>query len=114
MWPWTSRTRLAKYPMTIGTVNVDLEKIKESVAFLINGTLPYEFRTTTIDEYHNAKDFEAIGQWLEGAKKYYLQRYIDSENCISHGLHMLPKEKALEAKAILSKYIDFVDLRGYD
>jgi len=103
-----------KYHMTAGTLNFDIERIKESASFLINGTLTYEFRTTLIEEYHNEKDFEEIGSWLEGAKKYYLQRYIDSENCISHGLTMVSKEKALVLKAILSKNIGLVDLRGYD
>lgn len=103
-----------KYPMTVGTTQVKMDDIKESASFLIAGSLPYEFRTTSIDEYHSMKDFEEIGFWLEGAKRYFIQRYIDSENCISHGLHMLPKEKALQAKAILSKYIESVDLRGYD
>jgi len=104
----------AKYPMTVGTTAVKMNDIKESVAFLIGGSTPYEFRTTAIEEYHTLEDFEAIGKWLAGAKRYYIQRYIDSENCISHGLSMVPKEKALEAKAILSKYVEAVDLRGYD
>jgi pyruvate formate lyase activating enzyme len=103
-----------KYAMTIGTTNFKMDDIKESAAFLINGRIGYEFRTTTIEEYHNAHDFEEIGKWLHGAKRYYVQRYIDSENCISHGLHMVQKEKALEFKAILEKDIASVNLRGYD
>jgi pyruvate formate lyase activating enzyme len=103
-----------KYAMTIGTTAFKMEDIEESVRFLIDGRIPYEFRTTSILEYHNQKDFEEIGKWLAGAKKYYIQRYIDSENCISHGLHMIPKEQALIYKDILSKTIDHVDLRGYD
>jgi pyruvate formate lyase activating enzyme len=103
-----------KYAITIGTTTFSMAKIKESASFLIKGKIPYEFRTTIIEEYHNEKDFEEIGVWLEGAKRYYLQRYIDSENCISHGLHMVSKEKALIFKAILSKSIEKVSLRGYD
>lgn len=103
-----------KYAMTVGTTTFKIEDIEESAAYLIHGSIPYEFRTTSILEYHNERDFEKIGSWLEGAQKYFIQRYIDSENCISHGLHMIPKEKALMYKAILSRYIAFVDLRGYD
>lgn len=103
-----------KYFLTIGTNKIDFSSIQESVSFLINGTLEYEFRTTTIKEYHNARDFEEIAHWLEGAKRYYIQRYIDSENCIAHGLHMVEKEKALVFKAILEKSISHVALRGYD
>ena len=103
-----------KYAMTAGTINIDFNKIRESTDFLIHGQIPYEFRTTIIDEYHNEKDFEEIGSWLEGASRYYLQRYIDNENCIKHGLHMVSKEKALVWKAILEKYIGYVALRCYD
>jgi pyruvate formate lyase activating enzyme len=108
------KNSLVKYPMTIGTTAVNLDDVKESVDFLIHGQVGYEFRTTAIEEYHSMKDFEAIGAWLEGAKRYYIQRYIDSDNCISHGLHMLSKEKALEAKAIMEKYVVLASLRGYD
>ena len=74
-----------KYALTVGTTNFKMEDIEESANFLIRGRIPYEFRTTSILEYHNQHDFEEIGLWLEGAQKYYLQRYIDSENCIAHG-----------------------------
>lgn len=102
-----------KYSLTAG-VPAPMGKIRETADFLIHGKIPYEFRTTVIDEYHNEKDFEEIGAWLEGAERYYLQRYIDNENCIKHGLHMASKEKALVYKAILSKYIKDVALRSYD
>ena len=103
-----------KYAMTIGTTAFKMEDIEESAHFLIHGRIPYEFRATSILEYHNQNDFEEIGQWLQGANKFYLQRYIDSENCIAHGLHMIPKEQALVYKAILEKYIAHVELRGYE
>jgi pyruvate formate lyase activating enzyme len=104
----------AKYAITIGTTNFSFDDIKESVDFLIHGRVSYEFRTTLIEEYHTSKDIEEIGRWLEGAQKYFLQRYIDSENCISHGLHMVSKEKTLIYKSLASRYISHVDLRGYD
>ncbi|MCI1245440.1 MAG: anaerobic ribonucleoside-triphosphate reductase activating protein [Bacilli bacterium] len=103
-----------KYAMTVGSLEADMKAIGESIAFLIHGSLPYEFRTTAIEEYHTMKDFEEIGAWLEGADRYFIQRYVDSENCISHGLHMIPKEKALEAKAIVGKHVKAAFLRGYD
>lgn len=103
-----------KYGNTIGIRKINLKTIEESVQFLLENYVPFEFRTTIIDEYHAKEDFIKIGEWIKGAKHYYLQRYIDSENCISHGLHMVSKEKALEYKALLENYIDHVSLRGYD
>lgn len=103
-----------KYALTAGMGNFPLSKVKESVSLLLEGKVDFEFRTTAIEEYHTLHDFEEIGAWIKGAKRYFIQRYIDSENCIAHGLHMLPQEKALEAKALLEKYVGEVSLRGYD
>ena len=103
-----------KYAMTVGTTNIDFNKINESIDFLVKGNLPFEFRTTTIKEYHNSHDFEEIGKWIQGAKKFFIQRYIDNENCIAHGLHMVDRETALSFKNIVSKYVSSVSLRGYE
>jgi pyruvate formate lyase activating enzyme len=103
-----------KYPMTIGTTNVNMDKINETIDFLIHGSLRFEFRTTTIAEYHDEQDFEEIGQWIKGAKNFFIQRYIDNENCIAHGLHMVDKETATKFMKIMEKYVSHVALRGYD
>ncbi len=103
-----------KYGETIGIRKINIKTIEESIQFLLENKVPFEFRTTLIDEYHDLEDMKKIGEWIKGAKRYYLQRYIDSENCISHGLHLVQKEKALEFKALLEKYVDHVSLRGYD
>ena len=108
------KNSLPKYGVTSGKPLLDTSKIEESIRFLINGVVDYEFRTTIIDEFHTSLDMERIGQLIEGAKRYYLQRYIDNEYCIEHGFHEVPKEKALVFKAIVNKYVEQVSLRGYE
>lgn len=108
------KNSLRKYAMTIGANTIPLEAIEESIRFLNSSSIDHEFRTTAINEYHTPKDFEDIGALVKGAKRYFIQRYIDNENCIKHGLHELPIEKALEAKAIVEKCVPYVALRGYD
>ncbi len=105
---------LDKYGETCGNPSIDLEKVKESVRFLIDGVVDYEFRTTIIDEFHSKDDMERIGHLIEGAKRYFLQKYVDGENCIKSGFHEVSKEKALIYKAIMSKYVNEVNLRGYE
>lgn len=102
------------YGKTIGIANYDLSSIEESVSFLLNSSFNYEFRTTLIDEFHSEKEIEEIGNWIKGAKRYFLQHYIDSENCIQHGLHEVSLEKAKSYCGILKKYTPQVCLRGYD
>ncbi len=108
------KNSLKKYGETCGNPSIDLSKIEESIRFLINGVVDYEFRTTIIDEFHSSDDMERIGQLIEGAKRYYLQKYSDGENCIKSGYHEVSKEKALIFKAIMSKYVHEVKLRGYE
>ena len=104
----------AKYAATSGLKSLDLSPIEESISFLLKSGVSYEFTTTLIEEFHSETDILAIGKWISGAERYYLQRYVDSENCIAHGLHMVSKEKAEEYKKNLAKTIRNVDLRGYD
>ena len=74
----------------------------------------YEFRTTMMEEFHNEEDMEAIGRWIKGAQRYFLQRYIDSESCIRHNFHEIPLAKAKRFLEILKPYLPNAALRGYD
>lgn len=103
-----------KYGLISGLPNINLAPYEESVEFLINSGCNHEFRTTAIEEFHSDEDFEAIANWIKGAKRYFIQKYIDSENCISHGLHPISKAKALRAAEVVSKSVGFVSLRGYE
>ena len=102
-----------KYPLTVGMKVVDINKIKESINYLMTSGIDYEFRTTLIDEYHNEEDIKEISEMIKGAKRLYLQKYVDRESCISHGLHEVDKVKAEVFKQILNKTINKVELRGY-
>jgi pyruvate formate lyase activating enzyme len=64
----------AGYARAVG-LNVELKKIKQSVKLIMESGIDYEFRTTVVPGIHSEKDFEKIGQWLSGAKAYYLQEY---------------------------------------
>ena len=59
-----------RYGETAGTPGLDLAPFRESVSFLLQGTVDYEFRTTVVREFHDADSFKAIGPWdgepLEG------------------------------------------------
>jgi len=109
------KNSLEKYPLTTGVENINVEAIQESIDFLMRTNLVnYEFRTTIIEEFHTDEDMIKIASLVGGAKHFYLQQYIDREDCIAHGFHPVDKEKALRWKAILSKEIEEVSLRGYE
>lgn len=101
----------AKYPLTCG-VPADLAAIRESAAFLLRGTVPYEFRTTVADELHTEADMEEIGAWLAGAERYFLQNFRDAETVLRPGLHPCPEKKLAAFRAILRRTIPAARIRG--
>lgn len=103
-----------KYISTTGNTNLSMNNINESVSLLISGLVEYEFRTTIVNELHTELDMEAIGNWIRGAKAYYLQSYIDSGDVISPQFTAADKETLKRYKDILSSYVQFADIRGVD
>lgn len=104
----------AKYGITIGIENYDMKQIFESVDFLLKGTVPYEFRTTVVREFHSREDFEDIGKWIQGAERYYLQSFVDSGDVIAQGLHSYKKDILEQALSVVVKYVPTAELRGVD
>lgn len=91
-----------------------LEDIRKSVDLLLKGSIPYEFRTTVTKQQHSLEDMEAIGRWIAGAARYYLQPYRESEAVISP-VFTPPDSKTLQAfLAVLAPYVDKAELRGID
>lgn len=102
------------YPSLCGLVHPDLDSIKETVDFLINGSLDYEFRTTVVRELHTEQDFIQIGQWIAGAKAYYLQAYRDSKEVLQPGFSSYSQKELMYFRDILKRTIPLVELRGID
>lgn len=107
------KNSFVKYAMTVGVKNAFLDKISQTIKFLMTSGIDYEFRTTLIDEFHNEQDMRDIVETLKGAKRLYLQKYVDRESCIAHGFHEVSKEKAERFVDILKGNIEQVTLRGY-
>lgn len=102
------------YHRLTGIAAPDLDAIRESAAFLLHGTLDYEFRTTVVKELHTAADFLSIGQWLSGAKAYYLQAYKDSDTVLQPGFCSYSLEELQHFRSLLLPYISSVEIRGMD
>ena len=102
----------ARYAETAGVPGLDLAPIEKSVQFLMEGSVDYEFRTTVVKELHNKADFDEIGRWLKGAKRYFLQSFKDSGDILSPGLSPMEKADLLEIRDRLRAEIPVVELRG--
>ena len=108
------KNRPEKYARTVGLQALDLAPVRESVRLLMDGPADYEFRTTVVDELHEAADFEAIGQWIAGAKRYFLQAFADRDSVPFGNLHAPSAEKLAEYLAIARRYVPDAQLRGVD
>ena len=108
------KNSLERYNETIGFPRFDLSGVKESIRFLLSNQVRYEFRTTIVEEFHTEEDILKIASLIEGAKRYYLQLYLDSENCIERGFHAISKEKAKRFVDLLAPHVESVALRGYE
>ena len=90
----------SKYALTAGVQTLDLKPISESI--------------TVVDELHEVEDFEAIGKWIEGAKRYFLQCFTDRNTVPFGGLSAPSKEKLEKCAAAAVKYVGEVKIRGVD
>ena len=103
-----------RYAQTAGLEAIDLAPIRESVKLLMQGRADYEFRTTVVDELHRVEDFEAIGAWIQGARRYALQMFTDRDTVPFGNLHAPSREAMLGYRTIAEKYVESAFIRGMD
>ena len=106
------KTSPSKYALTAGSSESVVEKVDESIKFLLSGAIPYEFRTTVVKEFHTPTDFEEIGKWIEGADAYYLQAFVDSGDLIGTSLNALPKTEMEQCMNFVRPFVKKVEIRG--
>ena len=100
-----------RYTQTCGGVEV-LDSVKESVTLLMQSGIDYEFRSTVCHPLHDEAAIAAIGQWLQGAKAYYLQQFVDSGNLIGSGMTPPTKDTMEKLQQAALPYIKNTILRG--
>lgn len=102
------------YAPIAGTSNIPVQKIKKSLEILKTSGIDYELRTTLVAEYHFESNIKKMAEELAGAKRMYLQKFVDSGALIGSGvMNPVIKEVAKDYQQILSKTIGSVELRGY-
>ncbi len=103
-----------KYARTVGLADIDLARIEESIKLLMDSGVAYEFRTTVIDEYHEARDFEEIGVWIAGADRYFLQAFADRDAVPDHALTAPDPADMRAYRDIVAAYVKHAEVRGVE
>ena len=100
-----------RYAETCGGADV-LSKVRESADLLLNSPTDYEFRTTVCKPLHTEKEMEEIGRWLRGAKRYFLQPFVDTGNLVSGGVQAHTQDELTRLRQAVLPDIPNTQLRG--
>lgn len=101
-----------KYGLTAGIENLDLTPYRKSIELLLEGRVDYEFRTTVVKDFHTNEDIIKIAKWLKGAKKYYLQSFVDSEQVRIHSLSAYTDEELNAIEKEVKVFLPCTEIRG--
>ncbi len=104
------KTSLDEYDLLTG-VKTDTSRIEESIAFLLEGNVDYEFRTTVVRELHKRENFVKIGETIRGCRRYFLQSFVQSEDTIQKGFTSPSLEDLQGYVKLLNSYIENVSIR---
>ena len=119
-----------KYKLTSNANDEDIDSVKLSIKYLLEGHIDYEFRTTVVKEMHGFEDIVKISEWIAGCQRYFLQQYRESEQeirgiqaeemCHSregekfHAYEKQEMEELLQRIKALAHMTGEVSLRGID
>ncbi len=101
-----------KYLMTAGVTKDIMPSIEKSIKILLENKVDYEFRTTVTAQHHTAEDIENIAKWIAGAKKYFIQGFVDSGEILGGTFLSSPDEKTLQSMERIADNYLFTRLRG--
>ena len=72
----------------------------------------YEFRTTVVRELHDLEDLLSIAKKLKDAKKYFLQKYVDSGDVLACGYSAYEDAEMLSLYDAVREVLPVTILRG--
>ena len=78
----------------------------------MEGKTEYEFRTTVVREFHDENSFRAMGDWIHGAGKYFLQPFVDRDTVPQRGLTAPDREELQAWAEIMRNHVQEVAVRG--
>jgi pyruvate formate lyase activating enzyme len=107
------KTSPGKYGIASG-IGGSFEPVKKSAELLRGASIDYEFRTTAVPGLVEAEDVAGMGEWLRGAKNYYLQQFVP-EGSLSQEFRKKkphPPEKLEEFRRLAERYFLNVGVRG--
>lgn len=106
------KTSIDQYPVVVGK-RVAPEKMQESIDLLLSSHIPYEFRTTLLQELHTHDVLEKMAVTMKGASTLYLQTFRPGIT-LDPGFgsyHAFTHDQLLQTKQLFEGTISSVILR---
>ena len=106
------------YPRTTGLPGLEIEKIEQSLRFLLEGRVDYELRTTLVVPLHDEAHILGIRQWLERigdgrkARRYFLQSFVDRDTVLFSDLKAPETTDLQRYRELLTGCAEMVEIRG--
>jgi pyruvate formate lyase activating enzyme len=92
------------------------KNIKNSIKIILNQSPNYEFRSTLIKGWHDENHVIKMAQMINGAKKYFLQKFEPKKNLLNPEFKKykpFSMEEMKEFASIAKKYVRDCEIRGY-
>jgi pyruvate formate lyase activating enzyme len=102
---------LSKYPMATCS-KIDPELVETSADLLMDSDVEYEFRTTVMPGLLDIDDIEKIGEWLDGARAYYLQQFTFDRKMLDESYEEVKPYTPGQLKEMLKKVEHHYTLTG--
>ena len=105
------------YGQTAGAP-VQLQKIEESIRFLSEEHLDYEFRITVVAQLHDCASIARMGEWVAALaqgkkiKRWFVQPFADRDTVLFTGLSSPDDEQLSEFVTLLQRFSIYSSIRG--
>ena len=106
------KNSLPLYGKTVGIPAIDTTPLEESMDFLMEGHVPFEFRTTLVRGLHTPESVADMGRRLAGEERFLLQTFEDSGDLIGEGLSAFEREETEALLAVLRTYVPNAQIRS--
>ena len=103
---------IERYPLTCGREDMDVEPILTSIGILLEGRVPYEFRTTAVKPFHDERSFINIARMIEGAENYFLQPFTDRDTVPFKGFEAPTGGEMQSYLEIVKPFVKHAEIRG--
>jgi pyruvate formate lyase activating enzyme len=106
------KNSLPLYGKTVGIEHFDTKPVEESMDYLMEGHVPFEFRTTLVRGLHTVDSIRDMGRRLAGEEAFFLQSFVDSGDLIRSGMEGISPSETEVLLSALREHIPNAQIRG--